>query len=72
MRRFEVVWPTEELVGISADLRSKTRRIGRELKVADAWIASTAIMLDCPLVAHDRDFSHVQRILGLPLIQHPG
>lgn len=66
--RFDAVWPSNELVDISADLRSKTRKIGRELKVADAWIACTAIMLHCPLVAHDRDFSAIQSVACINII----
>ena len=72
LARFDVVWPDETLVGICAQLRSRTRKAGNELAVADAWIASTAMMLGCPLAADNGDFSHVQDILGLPLIQYPG
>ena len=72
LSRFHVIWPTEELVHISAELRSKTRGIGRELNVADAWIAATALMLGCPLISHDRDFSAVQRISSLTFITYLG
>ena len=69
---FEVVWPDETLVGICARLRSDTRKAGNELAAADAWIAATAIMLGCPLAADNSDFSHVQHILGVTLIQYSG
>ncbi len=72
LARFDVVWPNEELVEISADLRSKTRAIGRELKVADAWIAATAVMLKCPLISHDRDFTAVEEVYDMKHITHSG
>ena len=72
LARFEVVWPNEELVELSADLRSKTRKIGNELKVADAWIAATALMLECPLISHDRDFSAVQHVSNMTHVTYLG
>ena len=69
--RFEVIWPNPTLVDICARLRSNTRRTGNELALADAWIAATAMMLDCPLAADNSDFSHVEDILGLTLIVYP-
>lgn len=64
----EVVWPTEELVDICAQLRCVRQSSGRRLKSADAWIAATALMLKCPLASHDRDFSGIS---DLSLIQAP-
>ena len=60
--RFTVVWPNSELVEISAHLRNKRERIGRSLTTADAWIAATAIMLQCPLASHDRDFEDIPNL----------
>lgn len=45
-----------ELVRISSRLRVDCESRGRRLGTADAWIAATAILLDCPLLSHDRDF----------------
>lgn len=43
-----------------AQLRSRRRRIGREIETADAWIAATALWLQCPVVTHNRrDFSDI-------------
>ena len=72
LERFEVVWPNEELVDLSASLRSKTRKIGSELKVADAWIAATALLLDCPLISHDRDFNAVLSVSEMTHITYLG
>ncbi len=66
--RFTVVWPNSELVQISAHLRNERERIGRYLTTADAWIAATAIMLQCPLASHDRDFEDIPT---LQLIRAP-
>lgn len=38
-------------VSIMAD----ARRVGRRLETGDAWIAATALMLNAPLLTHDRD-----------------
>ena len=57
--QYEVVWPSPEIVHISAHLRSEREGAGRRLNTADAWVAATAILLDCPLAAHDRDFAGV-------------
>ena len=40
--------------------------VAAQVANADAWIAATALMLDCPLASHDRDFSG---IANLALIQ---
>lgn len=68
IRRFEVVWlePGSKLVTIAARLRSDLKRMGRTLDVADAWIAATALMRQCPLASDDRDSVGIP---GLPLIQ---
>ena len=47
-----------ELVKASARLRTDSERRGRKLNTADAWIAATAVLLGCPLLAHDKDFGN--------------
>ena len=66
--RYEVVWlePESKLAAISARLRSDLKLMGRTLDVADAWIAATALLRQCPLASYDRDFLGIP---GLPLIQ---
>ena len=68
LEQYEVIWPDEALVDISAQLRFLTRSEGRELKTADAWIAATALYLNCPLAADDGDF---ESIPNLALIRMP-
>lgn len=66
LEMYEVIWPNLELVRLSAELRNERERAGRRLNTADAWIAATALMLDCPLAYHDRDFDGIP---GLPVIR---
>ena len=68
LQQFEVIWATAELVERCARLRSESEKAGRALATADAWIAATAVLLECPLVSHDRDFSDIP---GLTLIKAP-
>ena len=66
--QYEVVWPNSDLVRISAHLRSERERAGRRLNTGDAWIAATALLLECPLASDDRDFSSIS---GLVFITAP-
>ena len=68
LSQFDVVWPDSDVVDACARLRSQTRRAGRELSQADAWIAATAATLECPLASDDRDFDDIPEI---SLIQRP-
>ena len=60
--QYEVVWPSPDLVQISARLRSERERAGRRLSTADAWVAATALLVDCPLASHDRDFAGIPNL----------
>ena len=64
-QQYEIIWPNPTLMRICARLRAERKRAGRELGLADAWIAATALMLDCPLATADRDFFGIP---GLKLI----
>jgi predicted nucleic acid-binding protein len=68
LEQYEIIWPNPEIVELCARLRSEQKDAARELQEADAWIAATAISLDCPLASHDRDFSGIP---DLQLIQAP-
>ena len=56
---YDMIGYDPELVKACARLRADSRRRGRELKTADAWIAATAVLLNCPILSHDRDFSNL-------------
>ena len=62
--RAEVVWPGPNLVEAYASLRTWCVRTGHGLgqkeHEADRWVAATAIWLQVPLVAHDRNFANVK------------
>lgn len=66
--QYEIIWPNLDLVHISAELRNERERAARRLNTADAWIAATALLLDCPLASHDGDFDGIS---GLQLIRNP-
>ena len=66
LRQYELMWPTPGIVEVCAHLRAECMSAGREIQVADAWIAATAIFLDCPLASSDHIF---QGIPGLELVQ---
>ena len=60
---YEVSWPNPDMVDLCARLRVDRRAAGREIRMADAWIAATALYLGCPLASHDGDFD------GIPQLQ---
>jgi len=37
-----------------AEVRDQTRRLGRLIRVADSWIAATALLYNAPLATHNR------------------
>lgn len=65
LTQFEVIWPNPELVETCARLRVRQEQAGNRLSAADCWIAATALLLKCSLVADDSDF---ERVEGLSLI----
>lgn len=66
LRRYEVFPSTPELILTTAQLRRDCESAGRALDTADAWIAATAVLLDCPLASNDRGFAAVP---GLRLLR---
>lgn len=49
-----------------ADVIYQARRIGKPVQTSDAWIAATALLLNIPLVTHNRkDFEQIE---GLTII----
>ena len=60
--QYEVIWSSPDLVQISAHLRSMREQTGRRLNTANAWVAGTALLLDCPLASHDRDFAGIPNL----------
>jgi tRNA(fMet)-specific endonuclease VapC len=54
LERFGVVYSSQSLVFRWVDATVSARRAGRRIEVADAWVAATALMYNCPLVTHNR------------------
>src|SRR5207248_1786670 len=55
IRQFTVVHSDDELTRWWARTRAAAQRRGRRIRVADAWIAATALLYRVPLVTHDAD-----------------
>lgn len=62
LEQYELVGVTPELIEICARLRSERESAGRRLKTADAWIAATALLLECPLATTDGDFEGIPKL----------
>ena len=62
LEQYEVIYPNEELVEVCARLRSTGRAVGRQIPIADAWIAATAVFLDCPLISSDHIFRFIPEV----------
>ena len=68
LQQYEVIFPNAQLADICARLRAERRQSGREIKIADGWVAATALYLGCPLASHDGDFDGIP---DLQLIKAP-
>ena len=66
MRKYAVADFDAEMAERWAEIRAERRNAGHEISVADAWIAATALWLDCPIVTNNRrDFAGIS---GLQVI----
>lgn len=63
---FAVYYADRELCMKWAEVKAESRRRGRPIETADAWIAATALFYRVPLITHNRsDFESVD---GLEII----
>ena len=60
LNRFEVIQSSPELTEVCSRLRVKQELKGRALQTADAWIAATALLLNCTLAYEDKDFGDIE------------
>lgn len=60
--QYELIGVTPELIEVCAHLRSERESAGRALKTADAWIAASALLLQCPLATTDGDFEGIPNL----------
>ena len=66
LARFVIVPSSLDLVLKWAEVMVASRKAGRRLETADAWIAATASLYDAPLITHNgADYA---RVPGLTLI----
>jgi tRNA(fMet)-specific endonuclease VapC len=67
----EVVQCTDELCHRWAQVMHEARQAGRRLEAGDGWVAATALLLDVPLLTHDRDFAE-SAVPSITVICHAG
>jgi predicted nucleic acid-binding protein len=57
---FGVIYADEKLCNIWASITNESKKKGRPVSTADAWIAATALMFEIPLVTNNRkDFDQI-------------
>jgi predicted nucleic acid-binding protein len=66
LQRYQVIYATDALCDHWAAATDSARRQGRPIGAADAWIAATALLLNVPLVTHNR--THYEGVEGLTVI----
>ena len=65
-RRYVIQHSNRDICKIWAEIMTDSRLNGLNISISDAWIASTAISLQIPLITHnEKDF---QKIKGLTVI----
>lgn len=55
----QVVGYTDQLGNSWSQVMLEARIAGRRLESGDGWIAATAMLLDAPLITHDRDVAEI-------------
>lgn len=63
---YGIIYADDNLCQIWAQIMSGSRKKGRPVATADAWIAATALMFDIPLVTNNR--KHFEHLDGLSIL----
>ena len=66
LSQYHVIHSDENICSIWSEIRRDALRFGRNIDIADAWIAATAILYEVPLITHNRD--HYVNVSGLVVI----
>jgi predicted nucleic acid-binding protein len=62
------LYPDKHTCAIWAEIVDQSRRVGRPLQTADAWISSAALQWSCPLVTTDfRDYDAIEDLNVIPV-----
>jgi predicted nucleic acid-binding protein len=66
--QFTTLYADEDTCTVWASIMAESRRLGRPITTADAWIAATAKQWNLPLVtANYRDFDHLTGLILIPI-----
>jgi len=63
---FGVIYADGKLCNIWANTTNESKKKGRPISTADAWIAATALMFEIPLVTNNR--KHFEHLPGLSIL----
>jgi len=67
-KKYTTLFPDEDTCAVWADIMAESRRLGRPIKAADAWVAATAKRWDLALMTADyRDFNHLKGLTLIPI-----
>jgi predicted nucleic acid-binding protein len=62
------LYPDERTCALWSEVVSQCRRAGRPIQTADAWIASSALQWNCPLVTTDfKDYASIDGLDVVPI-----
>jgi predicted nucleic acid-binding protein len=56
LANLQVIEYSDKLADCWVEVMVQARRVGRRLEAGDAWVAATAMLLNAPLLTHDKDF----------------
>jgi predicted nucleic acid-binding protein len=60
LKTYDVVWPNRRICLAWAGIKESSRTKGRTIDHNDAWIAATALILECPLLTNNaRHFADI-------------
>ena len=61
-----IVFADDDLCNLWAEAKNSAKQNGKPIDTADAWVAATALLLNVPLITHNR--THFEGVEGLTII----